>query len=258
MLHKHFCGIKFVCYLSLSILFFLLSDRAHAIKTFEESSGRFIIDLPDGWELQSQTDKNVFVFKGDGKSIIMEYVPNSNDRAKLFTKGVGTLQSSGLPNASPKEEIKDLTVNSNPARWGLYNDKMKYGSIEVELYAVVGSVLLREGGVYFLSILSEDSMKSLRGSLEKSFQSIRFTGQPVTGASKAEAAAVESLTGSPTTFEHKYLTLMLPPGWSTQEIPANFEKETIAWLKSDTIAGASVNVFCYRGLLHKKSSTRIR
>ena len=58
-------------------------------------------------------------------------------------------------------------------------------------------------------------------------------------------------------FTHEYLTLKLPEGWVSQDIPSNFEKEVIGWLKSEKIAGASITVLCYRGRRYNYSSVRI-
>jgi hypothetical protein len=58
-------------------------------------------------------------------------------------------------------------------------------------------------------------------------------------------------------FTHEYLALKLPEGWVAQDIPSNFEKEVIGWLKSDKIAGASITVHCYRGRRYNYSSVRI-
>ncbi len=58
-------------------------------------------------------------------------------------------------------------------------------------------------------------------------------------------------------FEHEYLSLTLPDGWVTQEIPSNFEKEVIGWLKSEKIPGTSITVSCYRGRRYNYSSIRI-
>lgn len=58
-------------------------------------------------------------------------------------------------------------------------------------------------------------------------------------------------------FTHKDVSFTLPEGWVTQDIPSNFEKETVAWLKPDKIAGASILVFCYKGWRHNYNSVRI-
>ncbi len=60
-----------------------------------------------------------------------------------------------------------------------------------------------------------------------------------------------------TAFNHKEFSMTLPDGWTTQEIPGNFEKEVIAWLKSEKIAGTSVMVFLYKGWRYNYSSVRI-
>jgi hypothetical protein len=58
-------------------------------------------------------------------------------------------------------------------------------------------------------------------------------------------------------FEHEYLSLTLPDGWVTQDIPSNFEKEVIGWLKSEKIPGTSITVLCYRGRRYNYSKIRI-
>jgi hypothetical protein len=58
-------------------------------------------------------------------------------------------------------------------------------------------------------------------------------------------------------FEHQYLSLTLPEGWVSQDIPANFEKEVIGYLKSEKIPGTSITVHCYRGRRYNYSNIRI-
>ena len=58
-------------------------------------------------------------------------------------------------------------------------------------------------------------------------------------------------------FTHEYLSLKLPEGWVTHDIPSNFEKEVIAWLKSEKIAGVSITVHCYRGRRYNYRGIRI-
>jgi hypothetical protein len=60
-----------------------------------------------------------------------------------------------------------------------------------------------------------------------------------------------------TGFSHKDLSLTLPDGWTTQEIPTNFEKEVIAWFKLEKIAGTSVMVFLYKGWRYNYNNVRI-
>ena len=239
-----------------TILFLSLGAQALA---FEDSKGRFVIDLPKGWKLDPQTDEKVYVFKGDDMSIIIEYHPSLGDPGALFTQGLNSLKAAGLPNASPAEETRDMTVNGNKARQGLYQDEVAYGSLKVKLYGLIGGVALTQGGISFLSILNDSSLKKMRSRLEASLQSVRTAGQAKTGArevttASAAPAAAAAPAGGPTSFEHRYLTLSVPAGWRTEPLQPNFEKEIIAWLKSDTIPGASIMVSCYRGmgLNHRK------
>ena len=58
-------------------------------------------------------------------------------------------------------------------------------------------------------------------------------------------------------LEHEYLSLTLPDGWVTQDMPSNFEKEVIGWLKSKKIPGTSITVSCYRGRRYNYRKIRI-
>lgn len=120
----------------------------HATNTFEDPMGRFVIDLPEGWKLEPQT---VYVFKGtlNSNSIIMEYLENSKSAASAFNSGINSLKGAGLPNASAVREVTDLSINANPARWGVYSDELTYGSAKVLLYGLLGAVSLEKRGRLF-------------------------------------------------------------------------------------------------------------
>lgn len=60
-----------------------------------------------------------------------------------------------------------------------------------------------------------------------------------------------------TPFMNRGVSFDLPEGWATNEIPANFEKEVIAWLKSEKAEGVTILVFCYTGRRQNYSSVRI-
>jgi hypothetical protein len=261
---QSFSRILSVCYLTFAVISLLLVGNTYATNTFEDQKGRFAIDLPDGWELEPQTDETVFVFKGgDNNSIIMQYLYNITDREKLFDEGVKQLKLSGIPNAAPEGRIENLIINDNKARWGLYSGDMNVGSLKIKLYGQLGSVSLNKGGVYLMSIVSEGTLKTLRGTLEKVFHSIRSVEKPVTvekphtSKSAATHVTTDTASGSPTVFEHDSLTLTLPEGWVSHEIPANFEREVIGWLKSTEIPGASISVLCYRGWRYNYRNVRI-
>jgi hypothetical protein len=69
--------------------------------------------------------------------------------------------------------------------------------------------------------------------------------------------ALTTQAAAETIFTHPDISFSLPEGWSSQEIPANFEKETIAWLKTEKIAGTSIMVFCYKGWRYNYSAVRV-
>jgi hypothetical protein len=58
-------------------------------------------------------------------------------------------------------------------------------------------------------------------------------------------------------FTHPDISFILPEGWSSHEIPANFGKETIAWFKTEKIAGTSIMAFCYKGRRYNYAAVRI-
>jgi len=60
-----------------------------------------------------------------------------------------------------------------------------------------------------------------------------------------------------TPFTNRNISFHLPEGWTTKEIPSNFEKEVIAWLKSEKAEGVTMLVFCYTGWRQNYNSVRI-
>jgi hypothetical protein len=229
---------------------------------FEDPKGRFSIDLPEGWQLAPQTEDTVFVFQGEGSSVIVQYLPTIGEAEALFANGMTMLKDSGLPNASPAEEIRDLEVNGNEARLGFFSDEVAYGGVTVQLYGLLGSVALNEGGLYLLSILNDTTRETIRAKAERAFHSIRNPGREVTGVrevavTEADAFSTRKPAGAPGVFEHELLTLTLPPGWASSAVPPGSEKEIIGWLTSERIPGATVMVGCYRGFGQSFASVRI-
>ncbi|MCD4741379.1 MAG: hypothetical protein K8R67_02690 [Desulfobacteraceae bacterium] len=60
-----------------------------------------------------------------------------------------------------------------------------------------------------------------------------------------------------TQFKHELLTLTLPDGWSVNKDAAT-GKELIGWLKSETLPGASILIYSYRGVTINYRNVRIR
>lgn len=191
--------------------------------------------LSEGWQLQPQTDDRVYVFKRDSDSIILEYVPHTNDPGELLKKALTTLTLSGLKNPAPEGDLKSLTVNRNPAHWGVYRKEMDIGKIKEVLFGLLGSVSLQEHGVYFVSIFNENREDVLSESLEKAFQSIRSPGQALTGARDMKTVPVETAAASPTAWAHDSVSLILPPGWKQKPKLQSFEEEAIGWFEYEPL-----------------------
>jgi len=242
------------------IVMLLMFSTGYAANTFEESKGRFSIDLPKDWKLEPQTDQSTYVFKGNGNSIIIQYFTGAKTSEQLFQEGLNILRLSGLPNAKTTKADRNLKVNDNPAKWGIYKDTMLYGNVKVLLYGLLGSVSLKEGGLYYLVIVNEKTLKRKQKIFEKSFQSIRSAGGTVTKTVDEGAAAPETakaITGEPAEFKHKYITLSLPAGWSVKEDAAT-GKELIGWLESKSIPGATIIVYSFRGAFINYTNIRVR
>ncbi len=60
-----------------------------------------------------------------------------------------------------------------------------------------------------------------------------------------------------TPFTNRGISFRLPEGWATKEIPDHFEKEVIAWLKSENMDGVTILVLCYTGRRLNYNSIRI-
>ena len=137
----------------------LMFGNGYAANTFKDSKGGFSIDLPQGWKLDPQTDPTTYVFKGSSESIIIQYFTGNKTRGQLFQEGLNTLRSAGLPNAKPTKTVRNLKVSNNPAQWGIYKDTMLYGGVKVVLYGLLGSISLEKGGLYYLVIVNEKTLK---------------------------------------------------------------------------------------------------
>lgn len=248
------------------VLALFWSSGAYAANTYEDLSGRFAIDLPEGWKLQPQTNENAYIFKGSGhQSIIIGYEASASDLDSLFNDAVDIFRDA-LPDAALQGDITDLKVNNNPARWATYSTEKEVEveasgrkvKVKVPMFVLTGAAALKDGGLYFVSYLNSDDKEKMGKTLEKAFYSIRNVGQAVTGKSEENIYKGKGNTNieqaQVTKFTHKYLTLDLPPGWKQQEISRNSEKETVGRFKSDKITGANVAALCYQGMFMKKES----
>ena len=202
------------------VVLLMVPGLVGAQTTYQDKLGRFVIDLPDGWQIAPQTDDNAFVFQGDGKSIIIEYIPETNDPGQLMKKAESSLRASGLTNPVPEGVFLEMTVNGHPARWGVY----KSGKL---LSSLTGTIALGSDGLYYMSIMAQSAVGSWKDRIEKSFQSIRMTGEALTGVSDAKTAvAAASGDRKPTPWQSELVALTLPPGWTEKPKPRGFTKLT--------------------------------
>jgi hypothetical protein len=216
---------------------------------FEEQGCRFVIDLPEGWDLEPQKKDAEYVFKGGGSDmVVIEYVYEENDVARLFKKAVSSFRQAGAPDAEPDGAIKDLKVNTHPGRWGFYKG-VHSDEDRQRLNAALGAVALKEGGVIFVSILNDASRNKLEKVIERSFQTIRECRQTVTGVAGAKSVVMDTADSQPTEFKHEFFSLTLPPGWAAQRLPQNVGKEVVGSFTSDRIADGSVLAMCMRGYM---------
>lgn len=222
--------------------------NAGAQTTYEDPQGRFAIDIPKGWQLAPQTDDKVFVFNGEGKSIIVECVPGMSDPAEVLKKAEATIRLSGMAKPALEGEIAEMSVNGLPARWGIYKGSMS----GVVLNALCGGVVNGENGLYFLSFASVADMPAWKSKLERAFQSIRASGQKVTGVEGVKTAAGAASTAAPasepTAWKTELVSLSLPPGWVEKPKPRGMEKEVKGWFMHDPLPGVSLMVVCYKGM----------
>lgn len=228
----------------LASLFLIVAGFGLAQTTYEDPQGRYVIDIPKGWQLAPQTDEKVFVFQGEGKSIIIECVPGVNDTAALLKKAETTVRLSGMAKPVLDGGVTEMSVNGLPARWCVYKGTLSGAS----LAALSGGVALGEDGLYFLSFISVTETASWKGKLEKSFQSIRGRGQKLTGVEVGKtsgASATPAVTATP--WASDLVSLSLPPGWAEKPKPRGFEKEVKGWFMSDNLPGATLMVVCYKG-----------
>jgi len=231
--------------LGVALLGLSLAAIAGAQTTYDDPQGRFAIDIPKGWQLAPQTDDKVFVFQGEGKTVIIECVPGVNDPAELFKKGETTIRLSGMAKPALDGEVTELTVNGLPARWGVYKGAMA----GVTLAALCGGVAIGENGLYFLSFIAVTEVAAWKGRLEGLFQTVRASGQKITGVEGAKAVAAEAAPAAePTPWKGALVSLILPPGWTETPKPRGIEKEVQGMFANASLPGVTLMAVGYKGM----------
>jgi hypothetical protein len=247
-----------------AILVALLACGAgvRAADTFTEPKGRFALDLPSGWSLQPQTDETVYVFNAGSESIIIQYYGGALGRETLFQNGMVSVRAS-LPTAEVKGAVLEQKVNGNPARWGVYRDTLQVGKTRVPLYGTLGSVVLKQGGLYFLAIMNEIGFDEKLKKFAGIFQSIRDPGGVLTrmvdeGKAAPPSAAVTAAATAPLKFSRRDVSIVFPAGWTEVDKSGQFEPEFLGWFESLSVPGATIIVYTYTGFTAGSTNLRIR
>lgn len=87
-----------------------------------------------------------------------------------------------LKNPSLLGDVLGMNLNGNPARIGIYQGHVEASGKQVPLFAVMGSAVLKNGSVVFLSFFNAGQRTEWELLLKDTFFSIRNVGDPVVGA----------------------------------------------------------------------------
>lgn len=181
------------------------AGTGRAITTYTEPSRRFVVDLPQGYRLVSQSYGR-YVFRGQGPEIALFSLPGKHDAEKAYEVMRGQFLGS-LNNAALQGTISKLELKGNPAVFGKYKGTVRYeikrsadpymdkfrGSrrkeppfelTQVDRYAVVGAVVLKGGSLGFGAFYSSGQRETWEKTLQDLFFSIGDGEAPATGPKK--------------------------------------------------------------------------
>jgi hypothetical protein len=226
--------------LSLAILF-ATGRGASAANVFEEQGCRFVIDLPDGWDLMPQKNETEYVFKGNGpEMIVIEYLYKESDVSALFKKAVSSFRQAGVPDAEPDGKIQDMKVNDHSGRWAWYEGRYT-GADKGTMKAALGAVVLQDGGAIFVFLPGDVSGGTPAKVIKGSFLSLRECRQAATGVDdirKVDRDAADARGTEPRHELHALLfpltlPLELPSGWTAKQLDPEFDKDVVSWVLVD-------------------------
>lgn len=204
-----------------------------AQNTHQDPLGRFAIDLPAGFKLQSEQLDRVYVFERSGTRIMLYVATEVSDRDAVWASALEAFTSQTVP-VPPEGTVFDMDVNGNPARLAQYAFDVESGGKTVKLTSRLGVVMLEgtETGLAYMALLNEKTLKPYGEPTVQAFYSIRLPGAPLTGATAPVAATVKPpapaagqeiaipAAAAPetpaSTFAHPLATLSIPAGWTAK------------------------------------------
>jgi len=170
-----------------AVAIILLAGAANAQNSFEELSGKFLIDLPGGYELAPQKFPILYQFSGPAGQIMMLFEEDGADLAESYQSALSNLDGT-VKDPKPVAPVVTMTLNGSRAKWGVYKGTVERDGKAVPIYAYVGSMLIDDGSVFFLSFLSEENQPKWGDKITNAFHSLRNLDSPLTGARDVQPA----------------------------------------------------------------------
>jgi hypothetical protein len=203
-----------------------------AQNTHQDPLGRFAIDLPAGFKLQTEQLDRIYVFERSATRIMLVVVTDVSDRDAVWANAVESFTGKTVQ-PPPDGTVFDMDVNGNPARLAQYTFDVDNNGKSIRVTGKLGVVMLEgtETGLGYLALLNEKDVKQYGEATVQAFNSIRLPGAPMTGASAPVAAvvkppapaagqeiAIPTAAAAPqapaSTFQHPLVTLSIPAGWT--------------------------------------------
>jgi hypothetical protein len=155
-----------------------------ALTPYEDLDGQFAIDLPPGHQLAKKVEKMFYSFKGDGPDVLLLFEKKQKNLSRAGDLLITTIKDQ-LKDAKPGTR-SEAEVSGHPATFVIYKSTMlipvgnpPITNVTVELFAMNGSVRLKQGALSFAAIYSGEQKKQWEETLQKSFSSIREAGAAV-------------------------------------------------------------------------------